>query len=288
MSQFPALPWFCADFFAKTDHLTNPEQWAYAKLLMKTWVRNCRPFPDVDSDLCRVLGMSLKQWRAIKPRIIGFFDLSEGTWRQKRLEEEFLFVTARRESSRANGSLGGRPLSSKINDVKNLGVSKSITQSKANRNQATLTLIEESPDGDSLSTLPLGDKDVPQLMFDIWVEVCGHISMPQKLSPTRRGHLKARYRDTFGKSLDQWRAFCGRVAASPYLRGEVRATFRADLAWVINPENALKILEGRYDDRQLAGTGQPQDPTQRNRQGDSPLFAAVDIVRAARRVRGPG
>ena len=110
---------FCSDFFSKTDHLTNEEQWAYAKLLMKTWVRNCRPFPDSDADLARVLGMTVKRWRKVRPRVEIFFDLSGGTWRQPRLEEVFRFVADRGKTSRSNGMLGGRPKTKNINGIEN-------------------------------------------------------------------------------------------------------------------------------------------------------------------------
>lgn len=109
MSQLPAMPMWWADFFSKTDHLTNEEQWAYAKLLAKTWLRNGRPFQDEPKDLARLLGMGIKRWLRIRERIAPFFDLSEGTWRQDRLEKEYGFVARRAAVSRANGAQGGRP-----------------------------------------------------------------------------------------------------------------------------------------------------------------------------------
>ena len=119
MSQLPAMPLWCADFFSKTDHLSNAEQWAYLKLLMKTWVRNGRPIPDDDHDLARLLGLTLVRWQKIRPRIAPFFDLSEGSWRQPRLEREFDFIFKRARVSRDNGKLGGRPVSNKIKSVDN-------------------------------------------------------------------------------------------------------------------------------------------------------------------------
>jgi len=50
------MPMWWGDFFNKTDHLSNAEQWAYAKLLAKTWLRNCTPFPDNNKDLARYSG----------------------------------------------------------------------------------------------------------------------------------------------------------------------------------------------------------------------------------------
>lgn len=128
MSQLPAMPVWWADFFNKTDHLSNAEQWAYAKLLAKTWLRNCRPIPDNDKDVARLLDLSLGQWLKIRPRIAPFFDLSQGTWRQPRLEEEFEFVKKRAEQSRSNGSRGGRPKNNKNNEIENPVGSVQATQ----------------------------------------------------------------------------------------------------------------------------------------------------------------
>ena len=130
MSQLPAMPMWWSDFFTKTDHLTNEEQWAYAKLLAKTWLRNCKPFPDNDKDLARLLDMTEKRWLKIRPRIAPFFDLSEGTWRQERLENEFAFVAERAENSRRNGKQGGRPKSIKNNNIENPAGSQQVTQTK--------------------------------------------------------------------------------------------------------------------------------------------------------------
>ena len=130
MSQLPAMPMWWSDFFTKTDHLTNEEQWAYAKLLAKTWLRNARPFPDNNADLARLLGMTVKRWLKIRPRIEPFFDISAGTWRQKRLENEFALVTERAENSRRNGSQGGRPKSNKNNEIENPAGSVQETQTK--------------------------------------------------------------------------------------------------------------------------------------------------------------
>lgn len=119
MSQFPALPLWCADFFAKTDHLSNEEQWAYLKLMMKTWVRNCRPLDDNPQDIARLLGISQKRWLKMRHRLAPFFDLSDATWRQLRLEKEFQFVANRKAVSARNGARGGRPKTMQSNGLEN-------------------------------------------------------------------------------------------------------------------------------------------------------------------------
>jgi uncharacterized protein YdaU (DUF1376 family) len=122
------MPMWWADFFSKTDHLSNDEQWAYAKLLAKTWLRNCQPFPDDARDLSRLLNLTTERWAKIRPRILPFFDLSGGTWRQSRLEEEWAFVQKRSAISQRNGKLGGRPVSNNSNGIENPAGSFQVTQ----------------------------------------------------------------------------------------------------------------------------------------------------------------
>ncbi len=142
------MPMWWADFFIKTDHLNNEEQWAYAKLLAKTWLRNCVPLPDVDHDIARLLNMGIRRWRKIRSRIEPFFDLSDGTWRQPHLEDVFLECSARVESSRTNGALGGRPKSNNNNKMTKPtgsgGVNPAGTQHEPNPNLLKVKVKEES------------------------------------------------------------------------------------------------------------------------------------------------
>jgi uncharacterized protein YdaU (DUF1376 family) len=117
MSLLPAMPVWVADFFSKTDHLSNEEQWAYLKLMLKTWVRNCRPIPDNDADIARLLNIGLKRWRRIRPRIESFFDLSAGTWVQPNLENVFREASERKAKIVSGAHLGGIAKSRKTNEL---------------------------------------------------------------------------------------------------------------------------------------------------------------------------
>lgn len=66
----------------------------------------------------------------------------------------------------------------------------------------------------------------------------------------RQQALKARIRERLkdGKpadTLDYWRRLFGQVAASDFLTGR-KTDFRADLPWLLLPENFAKVIEGRY------------------------------------------
>jgi uncharacterized protein YdaU (DUF1376 family) len=171
MSQLPSMPMWWADFFSKTDHLSNDEQWAYAKLLAKTWLRNCQPFPDNARNLARLLDLTTEKWIKIRSRILPFFDLSGGTWRQLRLEKEWEFVQCRSAISQRNGRLGGRPKKSVSNGIENPAGSVQGTQNETTHTHTkkevekdTLTGVQKER-GERGSRLPT-DFEVP---FD-WIE----------------------------------------------------------------------------------------------------------------------
>lgn len=80
----------------------------------------------------------------------------------------------------------------------------------------------------------------------------------------RRKNAGSRWRETLTRlrakgaphdveaGLAWWRQYFARVRASPFLLGQGHSAgnFRADLAWLVLPENYAKVLEGRYLERQ--------------------------------------
>lgn len=97
------MPVYWRDFFAKTSHLTCEERGAYLQLIGHYWLRG-GPLPDDDARLARMLGLTVRAWRKIRPAIQGFFDLNGGFWHHKNLEREI--VKARNQ--RAKRSSAGR------------------------------------------------------------------------------------------------------------------------------------------------------------------------------------
>ncbi len=90
MSLAPFMPLFCDAYLGDTMHLSLEEHGAYLKLLMITWRNNGQALPDNDARLARMLGVTLDRWRRkLRPVLIGFFDLSDGSWRQPRLEKQW-------------------------------------------------------------------------------------------------------------------------------------------------------------------------------------------------------
>jgi uncharacterized protein YdaU (DUF1376 family) len=120
MSQAPAMPVFTDALIGDTTHLSAEEFGCYFLLLCATWRNNGQPFSDNARDLARICRVTTRRWqKTMRARIAPFFNLSDGTWRQKRLEKEWQRCARLAEISRSNGAQGGRPQSSKNSELEN-------------------------------------------------------------------------------------------------------------------------------------------------------------------------
>jgi len=108
MSQAPYMPVFTDALLGDTLHLSAEEFGAYCLILFATWRNNGQPLPDDDAELARIARISQYKWKKVRQKLAGFFEISSGFWRQKRLEKEWAYVQQRAAVKRKNGSKGGR------------------------------------------------------------------------------------------------------------------------------------------------------------------------------------
>jgi uncharacterized protein YdaU (DUF1376 family) len=252
------MPLYIGDYLADTMHLSHPQHGIYFLLIMAYW-RNGGPLPDDPGQLAAIAKCSGPEWRKHVPVISRFFHIDAGSWSHKRIDTELAgAITKTQERSKA-GAEGARQRWQTD--------SKAMAEPLANASQndapsPSPLKKEEMPNGilseNGSGRLP----DASVEMTKIWNEECGSISRANKPNASRRGRCARAWRHEFGGSADQWRAYCRRVAASPHLRGENDREWRADLDWVLKPENISKIQEGRYERRSpvsatCAGPDQP-------------------------------
>lgn len=106
MSQAPIMPLYTDAYLADTHHLSTEAHGAYFLLLISTWRNNGVPFADDDENLARMVRLPLRRWKIIRPLLTPFFNLSDGTWRQKRLEATWAEVAQKISTNRVNGMKG--------------------------------------------------------------------------------------------------------------------------------------------------------------------------------------
>lgn len=81
------MPFYGADFFTDTEHLSNAEGHAYLRLLWHSWITN-RALPDDDRALANIAKASPQWWVRHRQTLLSFFTLGEDGWHQKRLDRE--------------------------------------------------------------------------------------------------------------------------------------------------------------------------------------------------------
>jgi len=107
MSKAPYMPLFIDALIGDTLHLSAEEFGAYCLLLFATWKNDGQPLPDDDAALARVCRVSRQKWVFLRKKLTRHFDLSSGSWRQKRLEKEWENVQHRIDMQRKRSTIGG-------------------------------------------------------------------------------------------------------------------------------------------------------------------------------------
>jgi hypothetical protein len=77
----------------------------------------------------------------------------------------------------------------------------------------------------------------------------------------RSKDLRARWaEDGERQNLAWWKSFFKTVGESSFLTGKTKP-WKADLGWLVKRENFIKVLEGKYDNKQQRGTAGYVDPS---------------------------
>lgn len=111
----------------------------------------------------------------------------------------------------------------------------------------------------STNVLCLASKTPNQQLIDLFHTKCGYLPKITVINESRKRTLKARYTEvmreegwTPEKTLEWFSDFYEIVNQSKFLTGRAAAVnghrvFRADWDWVHNPNNFVKIVEGKYN-----------------------------------------
>src|SRR5580765_2100806 len=77
---------YVLDYRRETARLSCAEHGAYIRLILDYWVNG--PPPDDDDVLARITKTSKKEWKKLRINVIGFFRISDGICRHKRIDHE--------------------------------------------------------------------------------------------------------------------------------------------------------------------------------------------------------
>jgi uncharacterized protein YdaU (DUF1376 family) len=91
------MPLFIGDYLADTTRLTTEQHGAYLLLIMDYW-RN-GPAPDDDAILANITKLAAKDWKRVKPALVGFFQVDGGAWKHGRIERELTDASKSKEKA---------------------------------------------------------------------------------------------------------------------------------------------------------------------------------------------
>lgn len=101
------MPLYIGDYLKDTARLSTEQHGAYLLLIMDYWSNG--PLPDDDDALANVTKLSRALWKKHRGTLQQFFDVSNGCWNHKRIDEEYARALANNAAQRTNGAKGGRP-----------------------------------------------------------------------------------------------------------------------------------------------------------------------------------
>lgn len=108
MSKLPSMPFYPADFFADTRHLSWECQGLYLLMLMHAWLSG-GSLPSDEKTLIRILRIHGNRWNALKKDVLPFWHTENSRLFQGRLSRNWEEIHAKITTNIENGKLGGRP-----------------------------------------------------------------------------------------------------------------------------------------------------------------------------------
>jgi len=285
MNYYPRYP---GDYLRDTAHLSLVEHGVYTILLDHYYSRE-QPLPADIEQLIRIARATVEyEQAAVRSVAEEFFpiDSRDGLRHNRRADEELQkWHDFQTEQSR-KGKLGGRPPKAEQKPEESRGISRDKAGVKPEESpgkaEAKAGEKPEGKPGESPPT-PTPDPDPtpesgvlfedsrpqerpqrPKLTHDAVIQAY-HDLLPdlprvKAWSPKRKQSLDARIRErcAAGKpadAIEYWRQLFSQVAESDFLCGRGKTEFRADLEWLLRPENFLKVIEGRYANRRPGNGG---------------------------------
>ena len=275
------LPFFVRDYIAATRHLSLAERGAYTDLLFLSWEMGA--LPSDPAWLARLVGCGAEEFRQVWPAIRGKFIETEAGFVNARLEEHRAESMQRSAAARASAQARWNRYPG---CDRNANAMRTHSDGNANgyangHAKSMLPSPSPSPSPNPDSGVSFGDsrprrartserpaherQEFHDQVIEAYRQALPDLPAVKVWSKTRRQALNSRIRERLkdGKpadTVDYWRKFFAGVAASDFLCGRItprdgRAPFRADLEWLIRPENFAKVIEGRYS----AGNGNGRD-----------------------------
>lgn len=266
MAALPYMQLYVADYLADTPHLTTEEHGAYLLLLFSYWQTGKPLRVDRLSSSAR---LSNERWTDVKRTLKEFFKEVDGVWIHPRVEKDLEKVAAKsgKNSEAGKASAAARALAKQQlealaseENLTNVGTSveRTLNERSTTRDASTIEDTDTDTDKDQ-KPLSLGEPNddirKSKLSYsqiqNAYNDTCGHvlakcIAMPERRKAKIRSMCALVVNDArpfrdFG--IEFWIAYFNDALQNPWNTGSNDRGWRAEFDYLVNPTNALKILE---------------------------------------------
>lgn len=190
------MPLYVADWDADTRHLTPEEDGCYGRLVRFYW-RNGPPAND-DGELANIVGLTVRQWLKVRPRVARFFEVTNTNWNHKRVEKEKLAWTEKKRASNEKAKLAAKNRWKR--DAPSIAQAMPNTCPSSSSSSATLDepTAQSSASGEvRFSNLEFREKAVERMGLDwvaSWLDPASWQDLPMKAIVARNGTAADRIR----------------------------------------------------------------------------------------------
>ena len=101
------MPLYIGDYLRDTTRLSTEQHGAYLLLIMDYWTHGS--LPDDDEALAQITRLQPSAWKKHRAAIARMFQVADGEWHHKRIDEELESARHFIAKQKANGAKGGRP-----------------------------------------------------------------------------------------------------------------------------------------------------------------------------------
>lgn len=249
MAKPPSFQFYAQDFLTGVMYLTNEEKGIYITMLAKQWTDERIP----KKRLGFLVGI---EWDSFSEELKSKFTDHGDYLVNNRLEEERIKKVKFIEKQGKNGSLGGRPKKKhKAETPVNPGEETQI-KPKPFKNQkpkeSQKNPLEEEKEDEYEIEKGIKKKEIDlDKIVSIFNSVCNKLPQVQKLTDKRKSAMKARIEEY---ELSEIGTAFQNVAKSSFLNGDNDRGWTADFDWIMNPNNFIKIIEGKYNNNGKSNT----------------------------------
>jgi len=229
----PYIKWYSSDFLAGVRGFSSSQIGIYTILINEMYERT-EPLPINYQRLAWQCGCTKPTFKKTLKFLVdeGKITVIDGCLWNNRVEKEFQNRQKRRDASSASANARWE----KANKIKGNGMRKVCEK------DAIAMLIPEARSQKKSNTDVL-----PKEVAKLWNKICTENGTILKISPKRGKHIKARVKDSL-KTIKEWEEYFKRISQSDFLTGGNDRKWKADFDWILNPNNCVKIREGKYDD----------------------------------------